>query len=106
MTTICSELGKADANFVEVSKCQVNMAVKEHHKEELKMEMKKKMDELVDDKTGYVKEYMLVNNIEKSTMLFRIQTKMLELKVNMKGRYANNLSCEACSSSELESETL
>ena len=49
MTTICSELGKADANFVEVSKCQVNMAVKEHHKEELKMEMKKKMEDLVDD---------------------------------------------------------
>ena len=60
MTTICSELGKADANFVEVSKCQVNMAVKEHHKEELKMEMKKKMENLVDDE----KEYMLVNNIK------------------------------------------
>ena len=41
-------------------KCQINMAVKEHHKEELKMEMKKKMENLVDDE----KEYMLVNNIK------------------------------------------
>ena len=48
---------------------------------------------------------MLVNNIEQSRMLFRIQTKMLELRVNMNGRYENNLSCEACSSSELESQT-
>ena len=67
--------------------------------------MKKEMEDLVDDKTGYVQEYMLVNNIEQSRMLFRIRTKMLEFKVNMKGRYANNLSCEACSSSELESQT-
>jgi hypothetical protein len=62
-------------------------------------------EDLVDDETGYVKEYMLVNNIEQSRMLFRIRTKMLELKVNIKGRYENNLSCKACSSSELESQS-
>ena len=91
VTNICSELGIADANLVKVSKGQVNMAVREHHKEELKKEMKKKIEDLVDDETGYVKEYMLVNNIEQSRMLFRIRTKMLELKVIMKGKYENNL---------------
>ena len=34
VTKICLELGIADANFVKVLKGQVNMAVREHHKEE------------------------------------------------------------------------
>ena len=68
--------------------------------------MGKKMKDLVESETGKVKGYMLDNNVADSRTMFRYRTKMLELKDNMKRRYGrDNLSCEACSSGEAESQS-
>ena len=106
VTMICREVGLDDGNLSTLTKGQVSTAIREHHKEEMVREMGKKMEDLVDSEMGKVKEYMLNNNIADSRTMFRYRTKMLELKENMKGRYGrDNLSCEACSIGDVESQS-
>ena len=65
-----------------------------------------KLDELVEGEDGCVKDYMKMKNLSESRMLFRIQTKMLNLKDNMNGKYkGSSLECRACDSMEVESHT-
>ena len=53
-----------------------------------------KLDELVEIEDGCVKEYMKMKNLAESRMMFRIRTKMLNLKDNMKGKYkGSSLEC-------------
>ena len=105
VTAICREVGLDDVNYITLTKVQVRNAIREHHKVEMVSEMGKKMEDLVDSETGRVKEYMLNHNIADSRTMFRYRTKMLELKENMKGRYSrDSLSCEACSSGDVESQ--
>ena len=69
-------------------------------------EMGKKIEDLVGSETGRVKEYMMNSNVADTRTMFRYRTKMLELKDNIKGIYGrDNLSCEACSSGEVESQS-
>ena len=105
---ICSAIGIPDVNQSTVNKRDVDMAIQKVNREEIVKEMKekyKKLDELVDTENGLVKDYMKTKNIMESRMLFRIRTKMLDLKENMKGRYKSNLECDACDSQESESQS-
>ena len=48
---------------------------------------------------------MRIKNILESRMMFRIRTKMLNLKDNMRGQFKANLDCRACDTREIESKT-
>ena len=105
---ICRAIGIPDVNQSTVNKRDVDFAIQKVNREEIVMVMKdkyKKLDELVETENGLVKEYMKTKNITESRMLFRIRTKMLDLKENMKGRYKSNLECDACDSQESESQS-
>ena len=71
-----------------VSKAQVDMAIKEYNKQEIREVMVKeykKLDELVEGEDGLLKNYMSVKNISESRMMFRIRTKVHDLTDNMRG---------------------
>ena len=106
---ICLQIGLPDANVVTIAKAQVDKAIKEYNKVEIRAVMSSnytKLDELVEVEDGCVKEYMKMKNLAESRMMFRIRTKMLNLKDNMKGRYrGSSLECIACDSKEVESQT-
>ena len=105
---ICRAVGIQDVNQSSMNKRDVDMAIRKVNKEEIVQEMKdkyKKLDDLVATENGVVKEYMQTKNIAESRLMFRIRTKMLDLKENMKGKYKNNLERDACDSSEAESQS-
>ena len=106
---ICLQIGLPDANVVTIAKAQVDKAIKEYNKGEIRAVMSSnytKLDELVEVEDGCVKEYMKMKNLAESRMMFRIRTKMLNLKDNMKGKYKRSiLECIACDSKEVESQT-
>jgi hypothetical protein len=52
-----------------------------------------------------VKDYMRIKNISEIRMMFRIRTKMLNLKDNARGQFRANLDCRACDTREIESQT-
>ena len=63
----------------------------------------KKLGDLVENETARVKDYMMLNNIADSRTMFRIRTKMLELKANMKNMYGEgNMACDAYSTGTIE----
>ena len=105
---ICAQLGLPDANIVRVTKAQVDKAIKEYNKQEIREVMAKKykkLDDLVEGEDGLLKEYMRIKNIAESRIMFRIRTKMLNLKDNMRGQFKTNLDCRACNTREIESQT-
>ena len=64
-------------------------AIREHNRLVIRSDMilkYKKLDDLVEEEDGMLKDYMRTKNISESRVLFRIRTKMLDLKDNMKGR--------------------
>ena len=84
----------------------MDKAIKEYNKVEIKAAMTSKytkLDDLVEGEDGCVKEYMKIKNLAKSRMMFRIRTKMVNLKENMKGQLKrSSLECRACDSKEVE----
>ena len=64
------------------------------------------MGDMVEKETARVKDYMMLINIADSRTMFRIRTKMLELKANMKNMYGEgNIACDTCSTWTVESWT-
>ena len=105
---ICEEINIPDVNCHDLEKSHIRRAIEEHHKCEIIEEMKKrekKLGDLVENETARVKDYMMLNNIADSRTMFRIRTKMLELKANMKNMYGEgNMACDACSTGTIESQ--
>ena len=107
---ICGIVGLPNANKVDVTKMQVDGAIREHNRLVIRSDMiskYKKLDDLVEEEDGMlnIKDYMRTKNISESRVLFRIRTKMLDLKDNMKGRYSkDDLNCSACNENKIESQ--
>ena len=105
---ICGIVGLPNANRVDVTKMQVDGAIREHNRLVIRSDMilkYKKLDDLVEEEDGMLKDYMRTKNISESRVLFRIRTKMLDLKDNMKGRYSkDDLNCSACNEDKIESQ--
>ena len=105
---LCGIVGLPNANRVDVTKMQVDGAIREHNRLVIRSDMilkYKKLDDLVEEEDGMLKDYMRTKNISESRVLFRIRTKMLDLKDNMKGRYSkDDLNCSACNEDNIESQ--
>ena len=83
-------------------------AIKELRKKELLEVMGKseKMASLIQGENGDAKEYMRVKNITDSRIMFRVPTRMVAFKENMKNMYGrSNLQCDQCNSGASESQT-
>ena len=108
MEEICGIVGLPNANKVDVTKMQVDGAIRKHNRLVIRSDMTykyKKLDDLVEEEDGTLKDYMRTKNISESTVLFHIRTKMLDLKNNMKGRYSrDDLNCSACNDDKIKSQ--
>ena len=97
---VCLQIDLPDANSLDVTKSQVDKAIKEYNKVEIKEAMTSKytkLDDLVEMEDSCLKEYMKMKNLAESRMMFRIRTKMVNLKENMKGKFkGSSLDCTAC----------
>ena len=84
------------------------MAVKAHDGGEIKEKMEKyeKLDKVKVDDPTLTKGYMENKAVGDCRVIFRIRTKMLDLKDNMRNRYrASNKNCEACDDQLPESQS-
>ena len=89
---ICENIGVKNINEEDVSKEEVEEGIYYHDYKELKIEVSgyKKLEAIKND-------YMNDKNIENSRMAFRIKSGMVnKIKVNFKGSYKENLTCEKC----------
>ena len=63
------------------------------------------MASLVEDENGEAKEYMMVKNIADSRIMFRVRTRMVAFKENMKNMYGRTkLQCDQCYTGMIESQ--
>ena len=107
-SAICKELEIPDINHSVVPNGTIKKAIKEHRKKQLVelMGRSEKMASLVEDENGEAKEYMMVKNIADSRIMFRVRTRMVAFKENMKNMYGRtNLQCEQCNTGMIESQT-
>ena len=74
--TMHIQVGLPHANVVTINKAQVDRAIKEYNKGEIRAVMSSnytKLDELVEVEDGCVKDYMKMKNLSESRMMFRIR---------------------------------
>ena len=107
VSDICTTIGIPDANFNLVNKKEVSLALRNHDKVEIlnKFEKYKKLDKILSDDPTKPKDYMMLNSLADSRIIFRLRTEMMDLKDNMRNRYrGTNVNCEACDSTTAESQ--
>ena len=105
---ICKALEIPDINNSVVPIGTVRGAIKEHRKKELLevMGRSEKMSSLIEVENGEAKEYMKVKSIPDSRIMFRVRTRMVAFKENMKNLYGRtNLQCDQCNTGASESQT-
>ena len=97
VTEICGELGIKNINDSDIPKWIIKDAIVRHHATEARAEMGKKLAGIMNDEIGVAREYMRTNFIEDCRFQFRLRTKMVDLKANMKGMYKDkDYSCMGC----------
>ena len=108
VTEICEQLDIPDVNIAGVSKGDMARAVHEMSRKDWmkKMEKSDKLNDLVEQEDGRMKEYMKIKNISDSRIMFRARTKMIPFKNNMKNMYGReHLQCDQCTLDVTESQS-
>ena len=104
---ICEEIGVSNINEKDVSKEEIEEAVYFHHYKEMKLEVceYKKLESVKNDDFTKLPEYMNEKSLENARMAFRIKTEMVnKIKMNFKGSYKNNLTCDKCMAEQNETQ--
>ena len=104
---ICQEIGIDNINEVEVTKEELDEAIYYHNYKEMKLEVcsYKKLESIKNEDFRDLPEYMHDRSIENARMAFRIKSGMVnKIKMNFKGSYKPNLTCEKCEMGENETQ--
>ena len=104
---ICENIGVKNINEEDVSKEEVEEGIYYHDYKKLKIEVSgyKKLEAIKNDDFTELPDYMNDKNIENSRMAFRINSGMVnKIKMNFKGSYKENLTCEKCEIGENETQ--
>ena len=104
---ICEEIGVRNINEQDVSKEELEEAVYFHHYKEMKLEVceYKKLESVKNDHFTELPEYMNEKSLDNARMAFRIKTEMVnKIKMNFKGSYKNNLTCDKCMAEQNETQ--
>ena len=104
---ICREIGVHNLNEKDVSKEELEDAIYFHNYKEMKLEVSsyKKLEAIKNDDFRELPDFMNDKSIDNARMGFRIKSGMVnKIKMNYKGSYKNNLTCEKCESGENETQ--
>ena len=101
---ICEELGLPNILKESINKnkwdSMVKKATRNNHEEELKAEVEsKKKLEAIKEENMRRKEYFETKSLENTRLMFRIRTRMIDLKANFKNKPTNKKDgwkCEGC----------
>ena len=96
---ICKDIGIENINKKVIQKEAMEEAIFYHNYHEMKQELEtyKKLEEIKHKDYTKLPDYMEDKSLEKSRLAFRIKCKMVQgIKMNYKGSYKNNLTCDKC----------
>ena len=97
VSQICKTVNLPDASREDVSKDDIQKAVKYDHLKSLKLQLKgRKMQQMANSDVSSRREYTSWSLLE-CRMAYRLETKMFICRANMPSLYRRDLACRACS---------